>query len=757
MSEDPARGDTPQPTPSPQGEGVSLARLARSIAKGCAGLRAFLRQAWTHFHHGLLALPDFVRSGAWWPKEWWRRAAVVVVAGVVVLEAADLILAPPLKNLNDVSYVVEDQRGVALRVFPVADGKWRIRADLKRIDPKFVEALLAYEDKNFRSHGGVDLPALGRAATSFISAGHIVSGGSTITMQLARLLEPRPRNIGSKIIESIRAAQLEKRFSKDEILELYLTLAPYGGNLEGVRAASWAYFGREPDNLSPDQIAMLIALPQSPEARRPDLHPKAAVVARERVLKRLAAQSVFQADLAAESAEYPAPTRRDFPSTGWHAAETAIARNGPTSGKTGSREIRTTLDRGLQEELEKLAARSAGEEHEGVQLAIMAIDIETREVRASVGSAHRNGPGGWIDLTTRARSPGSTLKPFIYGLAFDDGIASGSTRIADAPRRFASYRPDNFDRVFRGDVTIAQALQHSLNVPAVAALDQVGSRRFAAALAFAGADLSIPLTAEGDDAGLAIALGGAGLTVRELATLYCALGDGGKALPLLWLQSEAEASRKTPPVPGHVMTEASAKQILTILANAPTPTGRMPARLTQNAPDIAFKTGTSYGYRDAWAAGVGGGYVIIVWSGRADGAPRPGITGREGALPVLFEAFDAIERALPARPRKAASEDPEDIAPPQPMTQFEPANEPPRILFPPDNAEVWSDDEHHAFVLAAEGRGKLNWFADGKPVERNVTGDAVWKPASPGFYQIAVVDEAGRTTKVRVRIKTPRG
>ena len=688
----------------------------------------------------------------WWPAEWWRRTALVVLYVLVPLMALDFFFPPPLTRFREVSGVVMDRRGAVLRVFPVDDGKWRMRAHVEELDPDFVAALMAYEDKRFMDHGGVDFAALTRAAGSLATSGRIVSGGSTITMQTARLLEPRPRNIGSKIIESVRAWQLERRYTKEEILELYLTLAPYGGNLEGVRAASWAYFGREPDNLSPDQIAMLIALPQSPEARRPDLHPKAAIVARERVLMRLADQGLFAKDLAAESADYPAPKRGDFPTVAWHASEEALRRAGDPDN------IRTTLDLALQKEVEQLATRAAGPSREGVQVAIMVVDIASREVRAAAGSANRASAGGWIDLTNRPRSPGSTLKPFIYGMAFDDGVASPDTRIADAPRRFATYRPDNFDRTFRGDVTVAQALQHSLNVPAVAALDAVGAQRFAAALSFAGADLSMPLTAD-DDAGLAIALGGAGMTVRDVALLYAALGDNGRALPLHWLKSESEAALTKKERETQIMSAQSARQIVDILGSAPAPAGRMPALLTQEAPVIAFKTGTSYGFRDAWAAGTGGGQAVVVWIGRADSSPRPGVTGRDGALPVLFDVYDAITRITPRRSSGPPLR--EEIAgshtPPSALARFERQNAPPQILFPPDGAEVWKDGEHTSFVLAAEGRGKLAWYVDGKALSRNVAGDAVWRPEDAGFYELFVVDDAGRAAKSRVRIMTPNG
>jgi penicillin-binding protein 1C len=669
---------------------------------------------------------------------------VYVLAPVVLV---DVLFPPPIARGDVISGVVMDRRGAVLRVFPVEDGKWRMRAHLDEIDPDFVTALLAYEDKRFLSHGGVDAMALARAAGSLATSGRVVSGGSTITMQTARLLEPRPRNIGAKIIEAFRAWQLEQRLSKEEILELYLTLAPYGGNLEGVRAASWAYFGREPDNLSPDQIAMLIALPQSPEARRPDLHPQAAIVARERVLLRLADEGVFAKDLARESAEYPAPTRRDFPMQAWHASEEALRR------ATNRDNIRTTLDMTLQKEVEALATRSAGPPREGVQVAIMVVDLASREVRAAAGSANRDVAGGWIDLTDRPRSPGSTLKPFIYGLAFDDGVASPNTRIEDTPKRFASYRPDNFDRTFRGDVTVAQALQHSLNVPAVSALDAVGAQRFAAALSFAGADLTMPLSAD-EDAGLAIALGGAGLTVRELALLYAALGDGGRALPLYWLVSETLAAKEKKTPSTQVMSAQSARQIVDILAAAPAPAGRMPAQLTQEAPVIAAKTGTSYGFRDAWAAGVGDGHAVVVWIGRADSAPRPGVTGRDAALPVLFETYDMITRIMPKRVSGPSLRDeaPGGHTPPSALARFERENLPPHILFPPDGAEVWKDEEHTSYVLSAQGHGQLAWYVDGRPLGRNVAGDAVWRPGLEGFYTLSVVDTAGRTTKSRVRV-----
>jgi penicillin-binding protein 1C len=665
-------------------------------------------------------------------------ALVGCLVAIVVLLGLDSVFPPPLERAQLVSTVVRDRNGQVLRAFPVEDGRWRLAARLEAIDPDFVDALIAYEDERFHAHPGIDPAAILRAGWNGLRAGRIVSGASTLTMQTARLLEPRQRTLGAKLLQMVRAVQIELRLSKPEILELYLTLAPYGGNLEGVRAASWAYFGREPDELTIEQIALLIALPQSPEARRPDLHPEAAHDARRRVLERLSGVGLASGQAAADAALDPVATRSAFPAYAWHAAEWLHA-NQPNEDNLVS-----TLDLGLQVSIDQLVADNLPLGDDVAQIAILVVETETRAVRALVGSASRARPGGWIDLTHRARSPGSTLKPFIYGMAFDDGLAAANTRIADLPVRFAGYRPDNFDRRFRGDVTIAEALQHSLNVPAVTTLDSIGARRFNAALSFAGARPERPRRAGHDD-GLAVALGGAGLSVRQIAMLYAALGDGGRAMPLRWLET-APADRGG----FSLISEESAHEVLDILRGAPHPGGRMPAALTRGAPDIAFKTGTSYGFRDAWAAGVSGGYTVVVWTGRADGAPREGITGREGALPLLFRVFDHLTIYDP--PQSTISTQIADLsAVPSTMRRFE-SDQAPHILFPPDQSEILADRGGRGFVLSAQGDGIMTWYADGERVSRNAAGDVVWHPPGAGFYAIDVVDASGRHSRTRVRV-----
>jgi penicillin-binding protein 1C len=328
----------------------------------------------------------------------------------------------------------------------------------------------------------------------------------------------------------------------------------------------------------------------------------------------------------------------------------------------------------------------------------------------------------------------------------DEGIAAPDTLIEDAPRRFDDYQPTDFDRIFHGPVTARVALAHSLNVPAVAVLDRLGPAAFEARIEAAGARLARP-QARLRDAGLSLALGGAGISLRDLALLYAALGDGGIAKPLAWTQAE-EASRKRDPGVRLLRAE-SAAQVLDILRQAPPPDGRAPLTLTRATAAMAYKTGTSYGFRDAVAVGVVDGYVIAIWTGRPDGAARPGMTGHAAALPLLFDAADLVDpgggEADPAQPRLA----------PVALRRLDPDSEGPHLIFPPNGASVLAPGFGPAsagLVLAAEGRS-LSWYVDGAPVRGDpVSGQSIWRPASPGFYHVTAVDPAGRRADAKVRI-----
>ncbi len=333
---------------------------------------------------------------------------------------------------------------------------------VRRIPLVAVCLLLAYEDKRFEQHGGVDFLAVGRAAWQMLEAGRVVSGASTLTMQVARLLEPRPRGLLAKAIEVFRARQLEARLSKAEILSIYLTLAPFGGNLEGVEAASRAYFGRGPRHLTPDQAALLVALPQAPSRTRPDRFPIAAKQARDKVVRRVAEAGILTEAQLQETLATPLRGRRlAFPFEAPHLSGRLLA--------AGETRTTSSIDADLQAAAARVIARGSQCLGHGVSAAALIVGNETGKVRAYLGAADYfdRDAAGMIDMIAVPRSPGSTLKPFIYGMAFEGRLAHPDSLFADRPRRFGGYEPSNFDGDFRGDVSLREALQRSLNVPAV--------------------------------------------------------------------------------------------------------------------------------------------------------------------------------------------------------------------------------------------------------------------------------------------------
>ena len=461
--------------------------------------------------------------------EMMRKKTRLILAGVFVCVSAFAGAAwwvaslgpPPLGKNLDFSTTVVDREGRLLRAYATSEGRWRLPATVADVDPRFFDVLFAYEDKRFRSHHGVDPRAVLRATLQFATSGQLRSGASTLTMQVARLLEPPEvrRSMVTKLRQMVRAVEIERALSKDEILALYLDLAPYGGNIEGIRAASLAYFGKEPRRLSLGEAALLVALPQSPELRRPDRFAESARAARDRVLDRFAATGTVPADEIALAKTEPVPTgRRPMPLLAPHVADKVVAE--PTQSKVH----RLTIDAVVQKNLENLArervralAATLGPD---VSLAILAVDNATGEILASVGSPDYFDlrRAGQIDMTQALRSPGSTLKPFIYGFGFEDGVINPETLIEDRPVAYGSYAPKDFDSTFQGTVTVRKALQLSLNVPAIAVLDEVGSSRLTAQIGQAGASLVLP---PGEAPGLAIGLGGVGIKLSDLVHALC--------------------------------------------------------------------------------------------------------------------------------------------------------------------------------------------------------------------------------------------
>ncbi|MHC2334493.1 penicillin-binding protein 1C [Bradyrhizobium sp. USDA 4454] len=692
-------------------------------------------------------------------SRWRRIRTVLAISAVATLVGASAFAgwvvslgALPLAQAQQVSTTVVDRNGKLLRAYAMADGRWRVPVDAKTaVDPGYLKLLFAYEDKRFYEHHGVDPLALSRAGFQLLTSGHIVSGGSTITMQLARLIEPRhQRSIYAKLRQMVRAIELERQLSKDQILDLYLALAPFGGNLEGIRAASIAYFGKEPKRLSLAEAALLVALPQSPERRRLDRFPEAAHAARDRVLDRMVEDGVVSKDDAAQARTTAVPKlRRQIPMLAPHSSDQAIAtmKDMPV--------IKLTLDATLQRNLEALARDRAMAQGPDVSVAIIVVDNESGDVLARVGSADYfdERRAGQVDMTRAVRSPGSTLKPFIYGLAFEDGFVHPDSLIEDRPIRFGTYAPENFDMTFQGTVPIRKALQLSLNVPAIALLDRVGASRLSSRLKQAGTNLVLP---KDEAPGLAMGLGGVGVTLQDLAQLYSGLARLGATKPLREIMQETDG-RDTM----RLMDQAAAWQVGNVLLGTPPPENGVHNR-------IAFKTGTSYGYRDAWSVGFDGRITIGVWVGRPDGAPVPGLVGRTAAAPILFDAFartGRIPAALPKPPRGVLVASNAKLPPP--LRRFRPLGElvrsgndqAPHIQFPLNGSRIDVDQSEGGRsapmpVKVAGGVLPLTVLVNGVSVgDIDSRRQRLIEPPGPGFARLTVIDATGAVDTVVIRVQ----
>lgn len=688
-------------------------------------------------------------------------AVTVAALGIglkVYRDFGALTQPPPIADLS-LSVVVLDRNDRLLRAFTSQDEKWRLPIELKDVDPLYLKMLLAFEDKRFFEHDGIDFIALARSGLSSLRQGRIVSGGSTLTMQVARLLSETPtRTLSRKYDQMLRAVQLEKTFSKDEILQMYLLRAPFGGNLEGLRAASLTWLGKEPRRLTPAEAALLVALPQSPEARRPDRAPDTARRARNRVLERAVAAGVLTAEEASAAAREAVRSRRF--------AMPLIAPHESRRARLSDRNAavhRLTIERDLQASLEKFARHSIGTYAEPISLAIIVADHQSGEILASIGSPDLlNGSRlGHVDMTRAKRSPGSTLKPFIYGLAFEEGIGLPDSFIVDRATNIGGYQPTNFDLTYQGTVTLREALQLSLNTPAVQLLEAVGPARLIARLKRAGVR---PVIQDDTAPGLAISLGGLGLSLNELTQAYAALARGGRPVSLRVCRRDC-APAATAPVPVAVLSAKASWFVGDILTGLPQATGA-------ETGEIAYKTGTAYGYRDAWALGFDGRHTVGIWVGRPDGSPVPGQTGAKSAVPLLFGVFQklgpkrapmikappearlALEREVPGPLRFAR-------LPGRPV-QAQQA-EGLQIAYPPDGAELdlglvgasgGINSSQPMIVKFKGGTAPFSILVNGAALpEKTRKRQLVWQPDSPGFANVTILDAKGSSARVSVLLR----
>lgn len=571
----------------------------------------------------------------------WLAGAILLLWGLVV--AADRLWPLPLKEVNPARVVVDEQ-GTPLWRFADSEGIWRYPVTIEEVSPRYLEALIQYEDRWFWDHPGVNPFSVLRAAWQDLTSGRVVSGGSTLTMQVARLLDPHPRTFGGKIRQLWRALQLEWHLSKRDILTLYLNRAPFGGTLQGVGAASWAYLGKSPAQLSYSEAALLAVLPQAPSRLRPDRWPGRAEAARNKVLARMQTQGVWSAKQVRESREEPvwlAP--RQMP-------QLAPLFSRMMLGKSRDDKIVTTLDAALQRQLEELAMNWKGRLPPRSSLAMIVVDHATMKVRGWVGSVDINDDSRFshVDMVSAIRSPGSVLKPFVYGLAMDDGLLHPASLLQDVPRRTGDYRPGNFDSGFHGPISMSEALLRSLNLPAVQVLEAYGPKKFAGKLRNVGLPLIMPAGAQPN---LALILGGAGARLQDIVAAYSAFARHGNAARLRLLPGDPLVERP-------LMTPGAAWIIRRILANQAQP---LPDSALPQVVPLAVKTGTSYGYRDAWAIGVNARYVIGIWTGRPDGTPVAGQFGYASAVPLLNQVNNLLlshsvvdEARLPRDPRPAS-------------------------------------------------------------------------------------------------------
>jgi penicillin-binding protein 1C len=622
-----------------------------------------------------------------------RRLLIAMLLVSALALVLDRLFPLPLPDASSGSTVVLARDGTPLRAFPDRDGVWRYPVRLDDVSPLYVQALLTYEDRWFYRHPGVNPFALARAFGQWVVHRRLVSGGSTLTMQVARILDGTPHSALGKLRQMLRALQLEAHLSKREILTLYLDHAPFGGTIEGVEAASWAYLGKPASRLSHAEAALLAVLPQMPSRLRPDRNAQAARVARDKVLGRMADLGVWtRAEVHDAQIESVAARALQPPLSAALLAE-RLQRERPNE-----RRITTTIDAELQRALEARVSDYLARLPEHTSAAMLVVDNATLEARAYVGSAafgdeQRN---GHVDMVRAWRSPGSTLKPFLYGLALDDGLIDSESLLIDAPQSFGTYRPGNFDMAYNGPVGAAEALRLSLNVPAVDLIDRIGPARFAARLANAGLDLRLP---RGTDPNLSVILGGVGVRMEDLVGAYSALNRDGIAGRVRYSREDAVIDRR-------ILSDGAAWIVRDILEANPRP-GYSPGTFDPGSrPRVAWKTGTSYGFRDAWAVGATRTYTVAVWIGRPDGTPLPGQYGAVTALPLMFQVVDSL-------PRNAVSSAP--TPPPSSVTQVD-VCWPLGLAWDPANAER-CHQKHTAWILngvippTLPERDATNWSA----------------------------------------------
>ncbi len=607
--------------------------------------------------------------------------------------------------------------------------QWRQPVPLEKISPWLIQATLAAEDARFREHSGLDYSALVRAMSQNIAHLKIVSGASTLTMQVCRQLDRKPRTLTAKLWQVLRAWQLERLRSKDQILEAYLNLAPYGGNVLGAEAAAQWFYGKHATDLSLGEAALLAGLPQSPNRFRPDRHPTEARIRRQFVLRRMRELDMITAAQAEAAAAEPLPatsTRRI--SSAPHAAWLALQKR-PRGG-------RTTIDLTMQRTVEAAVAQQIPLWPTGTDTAVCVLDIASSDIVAWVGSADPQDPrDGQVNGGLAKRSPGSALKPFLYAAAFQTRRLGPDSRVYDGPLERAGWSPENFDKTFTGEIAAAEALRRSLNVPAILVAEQVGLSRCVGTLAAAGVTLPSNAAQRG---GLALAVGGIEVSLLDLTAAYATLGRGGVAQrPRLFLDETSPAEQAL-----DADVCAAISDILSVRHRRP----RGWEQLSDSQlPWCMWKTGTSSGHRDAWALGHNGRYAIGVWVGRFSGAGHVDYVGQEAAEPLLARLFATPEFRQLRHPSPSTT-----WTVSRPYTLTQPATAPLRITTP-TRGDIFLSASGPVVIRPATNReGEARWFLNGRLIAEH-------RPEplhlQPGRYELRCVDPAGQASAVEFSVQ----
>lgn len=556
-----------------------------------------------------------------------KRLLLVLVFLLLGFKVMDWLWPLPINDFEQRHFtqVVVDQTGQPLRAFADSQGVWRYPVTLDEVSPLYIEALLNYEDRYFYQHFGVNPLAVFRAIGQRIKEGRFVSGASTLTMQVARILKPHKKSLSGKLGQMFRALQLEWHYSKDEILTFYLNYAPFGGPIEGVQAASYTYLGKSASQLSHSEAALLAVLPQAPSRYRPDRHVQKAQAARDKVLNRLQMGGIWSEQVVKEAKEESI----------WAVYNTRPMLAPLLTRRLSNRYpqqqlIESTLDIKLQTELEWMLKSHISSKADQVSAAILVINNEDMSALAYLGSADylSESRKGFVDMVTAIRSPGSTLKPFIYGMAIDEGLIHAQSLLFDVPQSFAGYRPKNFTDAFSGPVSMSQALIHSLNMPAVQVLDKLTPETFYVNLKNAGLSLKLPKRAQPN---LSLALGGGGVAMEDLVGVFAGLGRKGQA-------GKIRLAKNEPLLSSSLLSEGSAWIIQNALSQASLKNKLHQSQLIKK-PGIAFKTGTSYGFRDAWVLASNAKVTVGVWVGQPDGSFLTDNSGRNSAVPILNQVL----------------------------------------------------------------------------------------------------------------------